>query len=29
VALGVSNNYAGGAGSDIALPDLELTLDES
>lgn len=29
VALGIDNTYAGGAGSDIALPDLEVTLDES
>jgi hypothetical protein len=28
-ALGVSNNYAGGAGSAIALPDLVVTYDES
>lgn len=28
-ALGVSNNYAGGAGSAIALPDLVITYDES
>jgi hypothetical protein len=28
-ALGVSNNYAGGAGSAIALPDLMVTFDES
>lgn len=29
VALGVSNNYSGGAGSAIALPSLVLTYDES
>jgi hypothetical protein len=29
VALGVSNNYAGGAGSAISLPTLTLTYDES
>ena len=29
VALGVSNNYAGGAGSAIALPTMTLTYDES
>lgn len=28
-ALGVSNNYSGGAGSSIALPDLDVTYDES
>jgi hypothetical protein len=28
-ALGVSNNYAGGAGSAIALPDLVVTYDEA
>ena len=29
VALGVSNNYAGGAGTAIALPDIILTYDEA
>lgn len=29
VALGVANSYAGGAGSAIALPSLELTYDEA
>lgn len=29
VALGVSSNYAGGAGSGIALPDIELQYDEA
>jgi hypothetical protein len=29
VVLGVSNNYAGGAGSAIALPTLTFTYDEA